>query len=220
MKGAEASDGEVWAALRDAASFQPWNPAQGYRLALVGPAGSGKTSAALKIALQSTQPYRIFDGDGQKVGSQLGRAAALAGLECVAIEPDELAGRAEGVEGPLLVDLDASAGDEWAAACAQVEDLTTCLVLPATSRTADLLAAVERYRALRPSRLIFTRLDETSRAGGILSVGAIAGLPIFAFGRLPGVVAGLEPSNDRAVFDLLFAVQPARERAAAAGGGR
>lgn len=220
IDGGEASDSEVWSALRDALLFQPWEPPLAYRLALAGPAGSGKSTTALKIALESSQPYRIFDGDGHKVGSPLSRAAALAGVECSSVEPEELAGRVEAADGPLLLDLNGSAGGDWAEACARVADLTTCLVLPATSRTADLMAAIERYRALRPSRLIFTRLDETSRAGGVLSVAAITGLPIFAFGCSARAVGGLEPSSEHRLFELLFPARPARELAAAAGGSR
>jgi hypothetical protein len=221
LDGREASDSEVWASLRDALTFDPWDPSKSYRLAFAGPAGGGKTSTVLKIALRSAQPVRILDGDTGKVGSPLERAAALAGLECSSVEAEGLPRLAEELgEGPLLVDLGGNLDEEWAEALAQAPNLAICLVLPAAWRTADLMAAVERYRALRPSRLVLTHLDETSRCGGALSVAALTQLPLFAFGFSPGLVGGIEPSGERRLLDLLFRTQPPPERAAAAGGGR
>lgn len=217
LEGRDASDGEVWAAIRQAVSFASWDPAKPYRLALIGPAGSGKTSTALKLALHSAQPPQICDGDNSKLGAPLARAATLAGLACAGTGPHGFAGcAAKG--GPLLLDMEASPDPAWMGALAQAPDVTVALVLPATWRTADLSAAISRYQAFRPSLLILTRLDETSRAGGALSAAALSGLPLFAFGTAPGLVGGIEPSGESRLLELLFRPRPAQERFAAVGG--
>lgn len=219
LEAAEASDSEVWEALRETVTFDPWDPAQPYRLALVGPCGGGKTSTTLKIALQSGQKFRIFDADERKVGPQLARAASLSGLEYSTVVPEEFVSRA-GQSGSFLLDLDGAPGEAWAEALTQTPDLTVCLVLPATWRTADLAAAAERYRNCRPARLILTHFDQTSCAGGALSAAAMTGLPLFAFGFSPELVGGIEPAGECRLQDLLFERQPAQTLAAAAGGFR
>lgn len=219
MDGREASDTEVWAALREALAFQPWDSTQAYRMAFVGPAGSGKTSATLKIALQSAHPYRIVDADASKIGSELRRTAALSGVECLSIEAEDLSALVA-ESGPFLVEVGARADKRCADALAQVPGLTVNLVLPATWRTPDLMAAASRYQAFCPSRLTFTYLDETTRAGGVLSVAALTGLPLFAFGCSPGPIGGIEPSGEQRLLDLLFQTQPTQMKAAAAGGQR
>jgi flagellar biosynthesis GTPase FlhF len=219
LEGRDASDGEVWAAIRETVSFAPWDPAKPYRLALIGPAGAGKTSTTLKLALHSAQPPQIYDADAGKLGSQLGRAAAIAGLGYAATEPAGFAGRAA-KGGPLLLDMESSPDHAWMDALAQAPDVTVSLVLPATWRTADLSAAIRRYQAFRPSLLILTRLDETSRAGGALSAAALSGLPVFAFCSAPGLVEGIEPSGESRILELLFRPRPPQERHAAAGGAR
>lgn len=219
LNGCDASDGEVWAAIRETVSFSSWDPAKPYRLALIGPAGAGKTSTTFKLALHSAQRPQIYDADGGKLGAQLGRAAAIAGLGYAATEPADFAGRAA-KGGPLLLDMEPSPDQAWMDALAQAPDVTVGLVLPATWRTADLSAAIRRYQAFRPSLLILTRLDETSCSGGALSAAAISGLPLFAFGTAPGLVEGIEPSGESRLLELLFQPHPAPERRAAAGGAR
>jgi flagellar biosynthesis GTPase FlhF len=227
LKGSLASDSEVWVALRAGLAFQPWEPAKPCRLALAGPTGSGKTSVALKIAQQLPDSPILVDADARSVGAPLRRAAAIARCEyATAYSPKDL-GEFQSLDAarPIVVDLDGclasdAAIADWARAFAQIQDLTVLLVLPATMRTFDLMATVERHRQLRPAGLIFTRMDEASRAGGILSVGALTGLPLCAFGTGPGPIGELEPSGESRLLQLLFQSAPARERAAAAGGHR
>lgn len=219
LEAAEATDSEVWGALREGLTFDPWDPARLYRLAFVGPCGGGKTSTTIKLALQSGPGYRIFDADDSKIAPQLARAAALSGLEYSAVGPEEFPARAAEASS-FLLDLHGAPGDAWAEVLAETPDLTVCLVLPATWRTADLAAAAERYRNCRPARLILTHLDQTSCAGGTLSAAALTGLPLFAFGSSPELVGGMEPAGERRLRDLLFENTPAQTRAAAAGGVR
>jgi flagellar biosynthesis GTPase FlhF len=52
------------------------------------------------------------------------------------------------------------------------------LTLSATTKPADLRRAVERFTRFRPTRLVFTRLDETSSFGPIWSESVRQGWPL------------------------------------------
>src|SRR5207237_995809 len=52
------------------------------------------------------------------------------------------------------------------------------LVLSANCQTADLHATVARYAPLKPTACIVTKLDETTRLGGALSVAVRHRLPV------------------------------------------
>jgi flagellar biosynthesis GTPase FlhF len=226
LGGRDATDSEVWAVLRDCLHFHSWDPTQTCRLAFVGPAGGGKTSTALKVAFQRTGAVHLVDADTRKIGSSLQRAAALGGLDCSSVtEPGQLAAFTQGHPGEtLLIDLEGfPPGDPraplWAEAVRRLPEVAVCLVLPATLRTADLLLAVERFLVFEPSRLIFSHMDETCRAGGLLSVAA-RGLTLFAFGTGPEILRDIEPSGERRILELLFQASLPHALAAGAGGGR
>ena len=163
-------------------------------VALVGPTGVGKTTTLAKIAgqaafrhgkkvaLVSTDAYRVF-------GAQhLGSYATLMGL------PFSTAGRGSEMRRLLeddfaeadLVLIDTSGRSprdpegieeihQILAACPEAE---IQLVLAANSRVRDMAFALEGFSRLPIQQLVFTKLDETTRQGGLFTLALKARKPV------------------------------------------
>jgi flagellar biosynthesis protein FlhF len=57
----------------------------------------------------------------------------------------------------------------------------THLVLSATTKDSDLADMVQRYRNIKVNRLLFTKLDETTRLGNIFNIVSDLGIPVSYF---------------------------------------
>lgn len=166
---------------------------EGRVVALVGPTGVGKTTTAAKLAAQ----FALRDGkraalvtiDTFRVGAvdQLREYANTAGLPFyVATSPAELGAVLKRLSAHDLVLIDTagrSHRDELR--MSQLREFWSerrpdeiHLVISATSRYADVLDVVDRYREPGFDRLIFTKLDETCRHGLILNVAVAAAAPL------------------------------------------
>jgi flagellar biosynthesis GTPase FlhF len=179
------------------APFVEVKPGETRVLAFVGPPGRGKTLSLVKIAvaegLARQIPVRIYSVGAHGVGGQeqIARYGAILGVphqSFEAIENLSLALQGDAWKGLVLIDtpgLSASDRDE-------MNDLTRFfsgrpeiekhLVLRADARSADMLHVISRFAGLRPSRLLFTGIDDA------LSAGAMAEALIRS--RIPGTFAG------------------------------
>lgn len=187
--------------------------------ALVGPCGSGKTTTIAKLAatygiapgrstlLISMDHWRIAGAD------QLRSLAAILGLSFAA--PETPAALAQTLDehrmrelilidtpGHSHLDLDASA--ELAALFSQRDDIDVHLTLTASMKPADLTRVVDRFNIFRPSKLIFTRLDETGTFGPLVSEAVESGLPVSFLGTGQQVPEDLEPALKARVVDLVL----------------
>ena len=90
----------------------------------------------------------------------------------------------------------------------------TQLVLAATTRTEDLLASLRWWEFFTPGKLIFTRLDETTRPGGCLSAAILSGKAVSYLSRGPQIPEDLEPASMAGLMELLLGT-PATVGAAA-----
>jgi flagellar biosynthesis protein FlhF len=99
-------------------------------------------------------------------------------------------------------DMDAASG--LAASLAAHPAVDVHLVLTASGKSADLSNAVDRYAVFRPRKLIFTRLDETSSFGPILSLSARTGLPVSFLANGQEVPEDLEPATTERIVDLVL----------------
>jgi flagellar biosynthesis protein FlhF len=61
----------------------------------------------------------------------------------------------------------------------------THLTLSATTKDADLLENIDRYRPMGINRLLFTKFDETSKLGNVFNSVVTASIPVsyFTFGQ-------------------------------------
>jgi flagellar biosynthesis protein FlhF len=161
--------------------------------AVVGPAGAGKTTMMMKLAarygLEARRSCQLLSADTSRIGAaeQLRCYAAILGVGCEIHET--VRALEHGIEEYrrkhlILIDTpgfgghDLGPGRELAEFLASQPEVDVHLVLPATARAADLQRMLERFSAFEPDKLIFTRLDECTTAGGMLTVAAEAGLPI------------------------------------------
>ncbi|MEZ5351250.1 MAG: hypothetical protein R2762_01310 [Bryobacteraceae bacterium] len=164
---------------------------------LAGQPGAGKTSAAVKLACWHASRHgslpRLMSLDTQRMlgAEQLRRYAELLGAEFAApLNIEEM--RSFFGNGPLspyanrytIVDMpgcslsNTETMEQIREISCQIPGGEVHLVLSASTRTADLFSAVERFAVIEPARLLFTRLDETSRAGGVWTLAAQTGIPV------------------------------------------
>ena len=199
-------------------------------VALVGPPGAGKTSALVKLAVQyglsTRKRVQILTTDTYRIAAaeELRSYAAILGIGCQVLETaDALALALDEcrTKDLILIDTPGLSRFEMEAA----EDLARVLiahpgldqpidihlVLPASMRSADLTRAAEQYSVFQPSKLLFTRLDETETFGPILSRSVRMGKPISFFSRGQRIPEDLEPATPELLLDLVLGPDQARQ---------
>ena len=189
-------------------------------VALVGPAGGGKTTTLVKLAvgmgLAKHTPTLILSADTYRVAAadQLRAYAAILGVACEVVEtPGALVRALEEHRSKTTVFLDLPGigprepelMSEWAPALTRPE-IDVHLVLPATMRCSDLIRATRRFEPLRPSHLIFTHLDETTSCGGLLSVAMETGRPVSFLCAGQSVPEDIEAATRTGLLRLIGAV--------------
>lgn len=206
-------------------------PELGRITALVGPPGVGKTTTVVKLAvsqcLTAGRPVRLISTDTQRVGGaeQLRTFAAILGVPFQAAESTAALAQAidttpsnttvlidtPGFSPAMLSDL----GNELAAFLTSRQEIDTHLVLTAPTRPSDLAATANRFEVFRPSRLIFTKLDETDSPGPLFCEAARSGKPVsfLCGGQL--IPEDIEPASKSRITVALVRQLPKALRAAA-----
>ena len=170
------------------------SPGDGPRIvALIGPPGAGKTATIAKLVVKyglvTRKPPLLVSLDTLRVGGseQLRWYAAILGINFQVVESSRvLAQTLEEHKGKDLIFIDTpgfTAGDldggcDAAEFLAGRDDIQKHLVLPASMRFTDLARISSAYDVFRPSRLIFSRMDETSTFGPLLCEAVGSGRPI------------------------------------------
>lgn len=182
---------EAWQALmQDLATLLPVMPSnpvqQGGLLALIGPAGAGKTTCIAKLATQyalahGSEGLALVSTDRYRIGAQ----EQLRTVSKILNVP-LLAARTESELGELLYRLrhhrlvlvdsaglsrrDPQLGNQLAALDAVGDRLQVLQVLPATSQYSVMKADQHAYRCKRVSGVILTKLDEAASLGEPVSL--------------------------------------------------
>lgn len=227
----EAVAGELLARIRFLPELVRARPAV---VVLAGPPGAGKTSLLVKLAMREGLGQRraaaIISTDGHRIAAteQLRTYAAILGLpfsqaETRAALPQAVAEHS--ARDLILIDTpgfgrnERDWAEEWADLLSAVPGRRTLLVLPASWRTRDLLAALPWWEVFQPTALAFTRLDETGTAGGWVAAALESGLPVAFFSTGQGIPEDLEPASGERLRAALGAAPERPAEAASAAGG-
>ncbi|MCS6924378.1 MAG: flagellar biosynthesis protein FlhF [Candidatus Binatia bacterium] len=188
-------------------------------LALIGPTGVGKTTTVVKLTV------RLACRGDRRIGWVSLDNRRIAGAEQLAVYagilgvPYEVAENAEGLAQALghlsacdvvLIDTsgtnpqDTAALEELAAFLAAVPELQRALLLSATTNGADMTAWVERYQRVGFDSLLFTKLDECTHFGPLVTVAVTCGRPLSYVTNGQQVANGLEVATSEAIVRLLL----------------
>ena len=186
---------------------------------LVGPPGCGKTTTAVKLAvrygLASLRRVHLISADTRRVGAaeQLRTFAAIIGASFDAVETPhalEQSIDAQRQKGLILVDTqgygarDMDDAAEWGRFFSGRPGMEVHILVPASMRGADLGRVLDRFEIFSPSRLIFTRLDETLSFGAIISESVRTGKPISFLASGQEIPEDIEPATAGRLLDLVF----------------
>ena len=199
--------------------------------ALVGPPGAGKTTTIVKLAvahgLAAGRPVHLLSIDHYRIAAveQMRTYAAILGVSFQACDTTIALAHAISAapdNALVLVDtpgygrtaLEESAGG-LAAFLSGRQDIDTHLVLTASARTRDLRRIADSYEIFRPSKLLFTRLDETDAYGSVFCEAARRKLPLsfVAAGQL--IPEDLAAATKQLITDSLVHELPKAVRAVA-----
>jgi len=187
-------------------------------VAVVGPPGAGKTTTLAKLAarygLQQRKRVHLLSIDVLRIGAseQLRTLASLLGIGFgLAETPLDLDRMIEEqykkdlilIDTPGLGKADMEDGMELAQMIGSDPDIDTHVVLPASMRSADLSRQFHQFRPFHPRKVIFTRLDEASRYGALLSLAAESGLPLSFLTQGQKVPDDLEPATKERLLERL-----------------
>jgi len=201
-------------------------------IALVGPAGVGKTTTAGKLAAHAihelSRTVTIISCDGVRVGAreQIERFAELLDVTLVcARSAGELARAVAAATTDLVIidtpgrsprDLDSAersiGSSGLATRGATPRSRAVLLCLPASLRADDAVHFAKAFAPTRPTALAITKLDETRTRAGLVHATAATSLPVslLCFGqRVPEDIA---PATSGAMLDYLLPRAASRQR--------
>ena len=188
-------------------------------VALVGPPGVGKTTTLVKLArrfaIERGEDVALASVDFFRVGAveQLKAYAEILGLPFhPAVEPDDAARVLESaasaqwllVDTPGLAHPDAERLGQLAGRLAAFPGAERHLLLSAAADRPAALATVAAYQAVGVGRLLFTKLDEAPRRGGLLAAARAADVPVSYLADGQDVAAHLEAAEPGRLADLIL----------------
>ncbi len=190
---------------------------------LVGPPGAGKTSCLVKLAVQygisARKRVQLLSLDTHRIAAaeELQSYSAILGIGCQVFESTAALTQALGDHGQkdlILIDTPGLSRGEMdedlARFIAATPGFDTHLVLPASMRTSDLKRASDQYAAFKPSKLLFTRLDETQTFGPLLGQSVRLGIPISFLSSGQRIPEDLEAAGPDLLLDLVLKSEPVR----------
>jgi len=191
-----------------------------YKVAMfVGPSGVGKTTAIVKLVahyrLQENRSVSLITLDTCRLAAveQLRMYAKVLGvpLETAQTTAEVLEGiRRQRRANLIMIDTPGFGPHETAQLMnlGGLKDsygsIETHLVLSATTRMQDLRRTMTRYEACAPSRLLFTKLDETEEYGNLLELAHQTSLPLSYWSNGQRVPEDFEQADSARLADLLL----------------
>lgn len=218
--------GDLRAATASIVDTSPWPPSlanQGRALiALVGPAGVGKTTTAAKLAaraLMAKKSVALVSCDAFRVGAmeQLGKYAELMDVRFhTAATQHELAEvvRTEDAD-VIIVDTSGRPVDpEATEAILGSEEIRSnkrsgrrvevLLCVAASLRSADATRVRRDFATVKPTALVITKIDETDAPAGIIHAAFTTKLPISTLCTGQRVPEDISPATKESIARHLF----------------
>jgi flagellar biosynthesis protein FlhF len=201
-------------------------------IALVGPAGVGKTTTAAKLAAHARMARKtvaLVSCDAFRVGAmdQLGKYAELMDARFhTAATPEELAEIVRREDADVIIIDTSGRPIEPDATEAQLgapelrnersgRRVEVLLCVPASLRASDATRVHRDFARAAPTALVVTKVDETDAPAGIAHAVFATRLPLSVLCAGQCVPEDIAPATDEAVADLLFPealAKKARER--------
>ena len=184
-----------------------------------GPAGAGKTTTLIKIAIREClaqrQSVRILSVDPYRVAAheKLRSFSAIIGVGFSALNSvQEFSAAVDDARGKSVVLVDTpgyspaemEGAKEIASCLERVANKQTHLVLPASMKRSDMTRSIQDYTVFQPDYLLFTKLDETGSQGAILSAALEAGKPLSFFTNGQNIPEDIEPAQARVLLSSVF----------------
>ena len=187
--------------------------------ALVGPTGVGKTTTIAKLAayakLELKQKVALLTLDTFRMAAvdQLHQYAEILQVPLhVALTVEDLRAAMRFYQDRALVLIDTPGHSpkdsemqrQLRRFLDELPEVETHLVLSATTKPRDLADIAQRFEPLKPGRILFTKLDETSTYGPLLSTLVRVKKPLSYLGTGQEVPQDLEMATSRRVADLIL----------------
>ena len=186
---------------------------------LVGPAGAGKTTTLVKLAVRyglgSKRGVQILSIDNSRIAAayQLASFASILGVGFAAVETT--AALAQAIEEHrskeiVLVDTpgftasNADDGDSLAKFLTSSPEVDVHLVVPAHLKSACMARIVERFEVFGPHKLLFTMLDEADTFGAMFREAARTLKPVSFLSAGQQVPEDLEEATKERILELVL----------------
>ena len=179
-------------------------------VALVGPAGVGKSTLIAKLAVRhgvaAKRPCQIVSLDSDRVGGaeSMRMVAGVLGVGFRLVEDASMLSAAlDSLKDRdlVLIDTPGFARDErdlagqLGTAMGNRPEIDVHLAVAASMKLRDLERTIRFHSVLNPGKIMFTRLDETEQLGTAIETAVVSGLPVSFLSNGPRVPEDLEPAN-------------------------
>lgn len=201
-----------------------------YRVAFVGPAGAGKTTTTVKVAMSprgvAGRRVGFVTLDTYRVGGieELQTYAEITNLPLeVVYHPSEVAGALERLAHVDVVLIDTPGrsfdgdGATWLESLEALDPDEVHAVIPAGCRTDVAQGALDRLRPARPTHVLLTKLDEVPGDQGLVALVEALDLPTRWVADGVEIPAALGPAPSRILSALGIPSQEPRATALRAG---